>query len=107
MIYEKKEGSIDTCGDKRSTVYYGTLTVSGKGSLMIPCRGKPYEVEVGFSDPVPPSPGCGPTPVDTVDIEIEHIKMPFPLYAIRISWEVNSSNIREITWKATVLRSMV
>lgn len=102
MIYEAKEGSLEK-KDKKSINYYGALTVSGTGNLKIPCRGRPWEVEVSFSDPPPPPPGCGPVIDDTVDIEIDHLLHPFPLWAIKISWEVHSS-IREITWRATVIR---
>ena len=111
MIYESKDGvkkdSEDkdqkTKGNKRTVTYYGTLTVSGDGEMKIPCRGRPLEVEVSFSDPVPPKPGCGPDTDDIVEIEIDHLIKPFPLWAIKISWEIHSGNIREISWSATVL----
>jgi hypothetical protein len=111
MIYESKDGirdkNKDNKGhekkDQRTVTYYGTLTVSGSGEMKIPCRGRPLEVEVSFSDPVPPKPGCGPDVDDMVEIEIDHLIKPFPLWAIKISWEVHGSNIREIAWSATVL----
>lgn len=111
MIYESKDGvkkdSEDkdqkAKGNKRTVTYYGTLTVSGDGEMKIPCRGRPLEVEVSFSDPVPPKPGCGPDTDDIVEIEIDHLIKPFPLWAIKISWEIHSGNIREISWSATVL----
>lgn len=111
MIYESKDGIKDkdkdnkdqNIKDLRTVTYYGTLTVSGNGEMKIPCRGRPLEVEVYFSDPVPPKPGCGPVVDDTVDIEIDHLLRPFPLWALKISWEVHGSNIREIAWSATVL----
>lgn len=103
MIFESRDGSIEKL-DRRTVVYYGVLTVCGTGTLKIPCRGRPWEVEVSFSDPCPPKPGCGPCDEDTVDIEIDHLIHPFPLWAVKISWEIKSGNIREITWKATVIR---
>lgn len=116
MIYESKHGIRDNDREdrdekgrdkdhekKRTTTYCGTLTVSGSGEMKIPCRGRPLEVEVGFSDPVPPKPGCGPDIDDTVEIEIDHLIKPFPLWALNISWDVHGSNVREITWSATVI----
>lgn len=83
--------------------YYGVLTVTGDGTLKFPCRGRPWEVEVSFSDPVPPKPGCGPATEDSVDIAIDQLK-PFPLWAIAISWSIKSGNVREISWQATVIK---
>lgn len=115
MIFESKDGIRDKGKDKehdnkgqdkkdqRTVTYYGTLTVNGTGEMKIPCHGRPLEVEVYFSDPVPPKPGCGPDVDDTVEIEIDHLLRPFPLWALKISWEVHGSNIREISWSATVL----
>ena len=103
MIYENKKGDIDN-KDKRVMYYYGTLTVSGDGNIKIPCRGRPLEVEVSFSDSAPPKPGCGPQTDDTVEIEIDQLLRPFPLWAIKISWDIKSGNVREISWKATVVR---
>jgi 8-oxo-dGTP pyrophosphatase MutT (NUDIX family) len=90
-------------GDKRTVTYSGTLTVSGEGDIKIPCRGRPLEVEVGFCDPVPPKAGCGNDAEDIVEIEIDHILKPFPLWAVKIAWEIHSGNVREISWSATVL----
>lgn len=111
MIYESKDGvkkdseekDQKAKGNKRTVTYYGTITVSGEGEMKIPCRGRPLEVEVYFSDPVPPKPGCGPDTDDTVEIEIDHLLKPFPLWALKISWDIHSGNIREISWSATVL----
>jgi hypothetical protein len=88
---------------EKTVIYCGSLSVSGSGSLRIPCRGQPIEVEVNFSDPPPPNPGCGPHIEDTIDIEVEPKLKPFPMWTIRIAWNVVSSNVREIAWKATVL----
>lgn len=104
MILESKEGTSLNSVDRRQVNYYGVLTVSGTGELKIPCRGRPWEVEVSFSDPTPPPSGCGPAPVDTVDIMIDHLLNPFPIWAIKISWEINTGSIREIAWRATVIR---
>jgi hypothetical protein len=104
MLLESKEGVHDNAVDRRKVTYYGSLTVTGTGCLKIPCRGRPWEVEVGFSDPVPPKPGCGPDVDDTVEIEIDHLLHPFPLWAIKICWDIHSGNIREIVWRATVIR---
>jgi len=108
MIYESKEGKKDeivlTKTDRKKTYYYGSLTVSGEGSIKIPCRGRPLEVEVSFSDNTPPKPGCGPQIDDSVEIDIEQMVKPFPLWAIKISWDINSGNVREISWKATVIK---
>ena len=101
MIYESKEGSLEK-KDKKN-VNYGSLTVSGTGFITIPCRGHPWEVEVSFSDPLPPGP-CGPVIDDTVEIEIEQTLKPFPLWGIKISWEIKSGSVREIAWRATVIR---
>lgn len=93
-VFEKK--------DQKTISYYGSLTVSSNGIIKIPCRGRILEVEVSFSD-IPPS-GCGPTPVDTLDIEIEQLVHPFPLYAVKITWDINTGGVREIEWRATVIR---
>jgi len=89
----------------KTIVYCGTLSVCGSGNLSIPCRGQPIEVEVNFSDPPPPKPGCGPVIEDSLDIQVEPQLKPFPLWAIKITWNVVSGNVREIAWKATVLLS--
>jgi len=105
MIFETKEGSFEK-SNKQEVVYYGELIASGSGSIRIPCRGHPIEVDVHFSDTNPPPPGCGPIPVDTVDIEIEPY-LPtshFPLWAIKITWDIQSG-IRDIAWSSTVIRN--
>ena len=119
MIYESKGPSLGKKGAKpgrrrrgppshggiqQEVDYFGALTVSGTGEIKIPCRGQPKEVEVGFSDPVPPKPGCGPVVDDIVNIEIEHLSQPFPLWALKISWEIQGGNVREIAWRTTVIR---
>lgn len=93
MLLESKEG----------TLTYGILTVSGTGDLRIPCRGRPLEVQVSFTDSPPPPP-CGPVVPDEVEISIDHLVHPFPLWAIKIGWEIHSGGIREISWRATVVR---
>ena len=98
MIYESKGGL------EKKVNYYGVLTVSGEGEIKIPCRGSPLEVEVGFSNPTPPRPSCGPILDDTVEIEIDHLLSPFPLWAIKISWDINTGSVREIYWRAKVAR---
>jgi len=103
MLLESREGIKVESVDERITNYYGSLTVSGSGNLKIPCRGRPWEVEVGFSDQTPPPPGCGPVLQDTVDIAIVSLIDPFPLWAIQIAWDVHSGNIREIVWRAAVV----
>jgi hypothetical protein len=90
-------------GNKKTVTYSGTLTVSGSGEMTIPCRGRPLEVEAGFSDPVPPKPGCGPSGDDLVEIELDRMKKPFPLWAVKISWDIKSGNIREISWSVKVV----
>jgi hypothetical protein len=109
MIYESNgpleaRGGRGRGGNQRIVDYFGALTVSGTGEIKIPCRGRPQEVEVGFSDPVPPKPGCGPSVDDIVNIEIEHLARPFPLWALKISWEIQGGNVREISWRTTVRR---
>jgi hypothetical protein len=104
MIFEQKEGSSLSAVDKKKTVYYGVLTVNDTGEIKIPVRGRPLEVQVGFSDPTPPPSSCGPVTPDVVDIEIDHLHSPFPLWAIKISWDINSGGIREIAWRATVVK---
>lgn len=95
MILESKNGmSLD----------YGTMTVSGDGEIKIPTRGRPLEVQVSFSDPPPPPPVCGPAIDDEVEIEIEHFAHPFPLWVVKISWEIHSGGAREIYWQATAVR---
>ena len=79
----------------------GTLTVSGEGMITIPCRGQPLEVEVSFIDD-PTKMGCGPQDDDEIEIEVVRIKKPFPLWALRITWEIKGSNARELEWKTTV-----
>lgn len=101
MIYESKDGLEKK--DKKTTYYYGSLTVSNEGEIKIPCRGRPLEVEVGFSDPTPPPVGCSPVLTDTVEIEIDHLLHPFPLWAIKISWDINLGSVREIYWRAKVV----
>lgn len=96
-------GRSEAKGDKRTVTYSGNLTVSGEGELKIPCRGRPLEVEVGFCDPTPPKPGCGNTQEDEVKIEIDHLLKPFPLWALKLSWDIHNGNVREIAWSATVL----
>ena len=106
MDYEilEKDHDVSDERNKKSSTYYGVLTVAGEGSLKIPCRGRPWEVEVGFSDNTPPKLGCGPQTDDEVEIEIDHLGKPFPLWAIKISWNIKSGNVREISWRATVVR---
>jgi len=82
--------------------FYGSLTVSGDGYIVVPCRGKPKEVEVGFTDSTPPSPGCGSQEDDSVSINIERLRKPFPIWAIKISWAIKSGSTREVTWRASV-----
>lgn len=91
-------------GGRREVEYFGALTVSGIGEIRIPCRGRPLQIQVGFSDPVPPKSGCGPVVDDIVNIELEHLARPFPLWVLKISWEIQGSNVREIAWTAVVLR---
>ena len=107
MIFESKQSSDDKItihGNQRVTHLYGSLTVSGFGTIKIPCRGRPLEIAVGFSDPLPLPSGCGPIEEDTVDIAIDQLLKPFPLWAIKISWDIKSGNVREIVWDATILQ---
>jgi hypothetical protein len=103
MILESKDGIRLDAVDKRKVTYYGTMTVGGTGEIKIPCRGRPLEVEVGFSTPLPP-PTCGPIIDDEVEIAINHLINPFPIWAIKISWEIHSGHIRELAWRAVVVR---
>jgi len=87
-------------GQGRETIS-GSLTVSGEGALTIPCRGRPLEVEVYFSDD-PTKMGCGPQEDDEVGVEIVRIKKPFPLWALKIDWVIRGSNARVIDWSTNV-----
>lgn len=99
---QEQDNGVEIMGNKRSVTYKGSMTVNGTGELKIPCRGRPYEVSVRFVDPALPVP-CAPTTEDTIEIEIDYLRRPFPLWAIKISWDIASGNIREVMWDAITI----
>lgn len=88
----------------RRTILYGNLTVSGEGSILIPIRGgTPTEAEARFIGARSRKMGCGPITEDQLEVSLEK-KSPFPLWSVRLSWDIRSGNVRDIEWRVKVLR---
>jgi hypothetical protein len=88
----------------RKVTMFGELTVSGEGEIVIPIRGgRPMEAESHFIGEVPPKMGCGPITSDELTVSLEKMGI-FPLWQVRLGWNVKSGNIRGLAWSVKVLR---
>lgn len=89
---------------KHKLTMHGELTVSGTGEIIIPLRGdKPEDVTASFVGAPPPKIGCGPIVDDEVTITLERL-LPFPIWQVRLSWNIGSGNIRGLEWSVNIIR---
>ena len=85
---------------------FGELTVSGEGEIIIPIRGgKPEGAEANFvgGNMMFSKMGCGPITEDELTVTLEK-KNPFPIWQVRLSWNIRSGNIRGLEWAVKVIR---
>ena len=78
----------------------GTLTVSGRASVQIPCTERPLLAFAWFSDKAPPKVGCGPMRPDELDIALVKLRS----WVINISWNIHSGGSRTISWEASLAK---